>query len=84
MSLLRNNVPVLDLHGEPSDIAKVLVKEFIIDNHKQNINVIIIIHGIGTGIIKKTVHKELKANKLVLNYKIDPFNNGATIVNLKR
>lgn len=83
MSLLGSNLPSLDLHGESSDIARVLVKEFISDNYKLNKKEIIIIHGIGTGVIKEIVHKELKNNVLVSSYKIDPFNIGTTIVYLK-
>ena len=47
-------------------------------------DVIIIIHGNGTGILKKTTQEALKNNKLVSNFKIDNFNAGQTIVTLKR
>lgn len=82
MALL-NNVPSLDLHGEARDIAKCLIKEFIIDNYTVGRKTVIIIHGKGQGIIKKTIHEELKHNKLVDNYYVDFFNDGQTIVKLK-
>ena len=30
--MITKNTPTLDLHGEPSDIAKVLINDFIEDN----------------------------------------------------
>ena len=83
MGLLSKNTPFLDLHGESSDIARCLIKEFILDNYTIGKERIIIIHGKGQGIIKKTIHDELKHNKLVDSYYIDFFNDGQTIVKLK-
>lgn len=82
ISYQNSNVPSIDLHGETSDIGLVLVKEFITDNYKLRNKKIVIIHGIGEGIIKKMVYKELKTNKLVKDFNIDPFNIGTTIVYL--
>ena len=45
---------------------------------------VVIIHGIGTGVLKKTVHEELRKNKLVESFYLDFFNIGTTIVTLKR
>lgn len=78
----KNNKPSLDLHGESKDIAIVLVKEFIYDNYRLNNKQITIVHGIGSGILKKAVHEELRKNKYVQDYKIDFFNIGTTLVNL--
>lgn len=83
MYFMSKNIPTLDLHGNPRDIAKVLVNDFIYDNYKQKINKVIIIHGIGTGILKEEVKKTLKQNKYVDSFKIDNFNVGETIVNIK-
>ena len=44
---------------------------------------IVIIHGIGTGIVKNEVHEVLRVNKKVLEYKTDNFNSGCTVVRLK-
>lgn len=82
-SLSKSNIPSIDLHGEVSDIALTLVKEFIFDNYRLRKKQIIIIHGIGSGILKKVVHQELRKNPYVNDYKLDFFNVGSTIVELK-
>ncbi len=83
MITLYNNLPQIDLHGIDRDYAKILINEFIYDNYVQKKTKIIIIHGIGTGIIRKTTQETLKHNKYVASYKIDNFNSGSTIVELK-
>lgn len=80
--MIRSNIPSLDLHGENRDSARVLVNEFIKDNCKLKNNMIVIVHGIGTGILKKEVHSILKINKNVKKYYLDNFNIGCTIVEL--
>lgn len=79
-----NNYKVLDLHGENSDIAKILVNEFINDAIKLGISEITIIHGKGKGILKKAVHELLRNDKRVLEYKINFLNNGETIVKIRQ
>lgn len=78
-----DNLPKLDLHGEDGDSAVVLVKDFVDDSIILNNKKILIVHGKGTGILKKRVHDYLKHDKRVLNYYIDYFNDGCTIVELK-
>ena len=80
---LYKNIPTLDLHGETRDIAKVLINEFIEDNYKMKNTKVIIIHGVGTKTLLKETQNTLKNNKYVLEYKIDNFNAGQTIVTLK-
>ncbi len=82
--MLYSNVPQLDLHGCDRDYAAILINEFIDDNYKIGNKIVIIIHGIGTGIIRKTTHETLKRNKLVEEYKLDCFNIGTTIVTIKK
>ena len=77
-----SNVPKLDLHGETKDSSRVLVKEFINDNYKLGNVLVVIVHGIGEGILKKEVHFNLKRNKLVKSYKLDNFNEGCTLVEI--
>ena len=84
MIALYSNLPTLDLHGENSDYARIKINEFIKDNYKLNNEKVIIIHGIGTGIIRNTTQKTLKNNSKVEDYKIDNFNEGQTIVSIKR
>ena len=76
------NIPKLDLHGESSDIAKVLIKNFIYENSLLKIPKVIIVHGKGTGILKKETHNALKNNKLVSKYYVNMFNDGSTVVEL--
>lgn len=81
---LYSNLPSLDLHGIDRDYARILINEFINDNFKLRVEKVLIIHGNGTGVIKKTTQEVLKKNKLVESYKIDNFNSGTTIVELKK
>lgn len=81
---LYRNVPTIDLHGEDRKSAEFLVKQFINDQVKLHSERLIIIHGIGTGILKKEVHEVLKHDKRVEKYYINFFNVGCTIVELKQ
>jgi len=74
------NLPSIDLHGEDRKTTELLVKDFINDNIKIGYEKVIIIHGIGTGILKKQVHEVLKKDKRVKKYYVDFFNIGCTIV----
>ena len=81
---LTSNLPSIDLHGEDRKSSELLVKEFLDDLCKLGCVRCIIIHGIGTGVLKKQVHEVLKRDKRVENYYIDFFNVGCTIVELKK
>jgi len=81
--LFVDNLPTLDLHGFDRDYARVKVLEFIKDNIILKKDVICIVHGRGTGILKEEVHNTLKRNKKVLEYKLFYNNIGCTIVKLK-
>ena len=81
--MLDKYLPKLDLHGLDRDYARILLREFIDDNHKLGNKTIEIIHGKGKGILKRSVQEELKINRLVESYKLDNFNDGCTIVILK-
>ena len=78
-----NNLPELDLHGEYSFSSEVLVKEFINDQISLHNKKFCIVHGIGKGIVRKTVHEVLKNDKRIKSYYIDFFNPGCTIVEIK-
>ncbi len=77
-----NNLPTLDLHGFDRQTAKVAIDDFINDNIKMKNSFIVIIHGIGSGILKETTQKTLAINKKVIEYKIYPFNVGCTIAKI--
>ena len=74
--------PRIDIHGETSLTCVAVINSFINDNIKLKNKNIIIIHGKGTGILKKATHECLKSNKNVKKYYIDGFNDGQTIVEL--
>ena len=84
MITLYSHCPTIDLHGADRDYARILINDFIRDNYNLAKETVIIIHGIGTGIIRKTTQETLRINKYVESYKIDNFNAGQTIVKLKK
>lgn len=75
--------PNIDLHGMDSILAIIKVKEFITDCLKLKNYDIIVVHGRGSGILRRSVHNYLKTDKRVISYKLDNFNDGVTIVKLK-
>lgn len=84
MITLYSNLPQLDLHGVDRDYARILINDFIRDNYQIKNYKLLIIHGIGTGILRKTTQITLKNNKYVSTYKIDNFNPGTTVVELHK
>lgn len=81
--LFVDNLPSIDLHGLDRDTARVKVLDFIKDNLILKNDIICIVHGLGSGILKKEVHNTLKCSKNVLDYKLFYNNSGCTIVKLK-
>lgn len=75
--------PRKDIHGETSLTCIAVINSFIKDNVKLKEKNIIIIHGKGSGTLKKATHEYLKKNKFVEKYYIDGMNDGQTIVELK-
>lgn len=84
MRTLYSHLPQLDLHGLDRDYASILINEFVQDNYQIRNRKIIIIHGVGTGILRKKTQEVLKKNRFVESYKIDNFNVGTTIVEIKK
>lgn len=83
MEIFLNRFPQLDLHGYDSDSARVATNDFVLENYFLGNATIVIIHGIGLGIVKRVVHDTLRGNKYVLEYKLDNFNQGCTVIKLK-
>lgn len=77
------NVDFLDIHGYDRFGAVAMIKNFIDNECRIKSKKIVIVHGKGEGILKKATHDYLKSDKRVLEYKIDIFNDGQTIVILK-
>ena len=80
--MLFDKLPSIDLHGYDRDTARVAINDFINDSIKQKYELVSIIHGIGSGIIRNTVIETIKNNKKVLEYKSNYFNRGETIIKL--
>ena len=78
-----SHLPQLDLHGYDRDSARLEINDFINENIKLKNKEFIIVHGIGSGILKNTTHETLKRNKNVLEYAICYNNVGSTIVRVK-
>ena len=78
-----DNLPSIDLHGLDRDTARVKVIEFINDNRIMKNEIVCIVHGVGSGIVKNEIHKYLKNNKLIEDYKLFYNNSGCTIVKIR-
>ena len=81
-NIFLKNLPTLDLHGFDTETARVATNDFINDNIILKNNKIVIIHGKGKGLVKKSVHETLSHNKAVKNYYTDNFNDGCTVIYL--
>ena len=79
-----DRLPKIDLHGYDRDAARVQVNDFIDEAITMGYSEVLIIHGIGTGIVKDSVHDTLKKRKDILGYKVLFENLGCTIVYIKR
>lgn len=80
--IFTDSFPSLDLHGFDRESARVAINDFIEDNFKMGNEIVVVVHGIGTGIIRNTTFETLKKNKLVIDFKSDNFNRGCTIIKL--
>lgn len=78
-----DNLRKLDLHGYDRETARVAVDDFIKENQKLKNEIFVIIHGIGSGVVKKSTHETLKRNKNVIDFKTFYNNNGSTVVKIK-
>lgn len=75
--------PKLDLHGYDRETARVAINDFIQDNRIMKNEFCLIVHGIGSGVLRNTTQETLKKNRHILQYQIHYFNPGCTIVQLK-
>ena len=75
-----SSIRSIDLHGMDRITAKIAVDEFITDLIRLKEYKGVIIHGIGTGILRKEVATYLKQDRRVKEYKLDFMNPGCTIV----
>lgn len=80
--MILSSTPVIDLHGFDSDYASICVKDFINDSYFMKKKMVLIIHGKGSGIVRRRIHSDLRKNKLVKDYRLNMFNDGETLVYL--
>lgn len=78
-----DSLPKLDLHGFDRETGRVMINDFIKDNIIMKNEFVVIVHGIGSGIIKNVVQETLRKNKNIIDFKIYPFNVGCTIAQIK-
>lgn len=78
-----DNLPSLDLHGFDRVTAHMMINDFIKENVHLKNQIIVIIHGIGSGIIYNETKITLARNKYVKDYKTYYYNNGCTVVELQ-
>ena len=77
-----NNLPFIDLHGFDTESARVATNDFIDDSLVLKYNKVLIIHGKGKGLVKKSVHETLSQRREVIKFHTDNLNDGCTIVYL--
>ena len=82
-TIFTSKSPSLDLHGEMPEVIELIVNDFINYNIVLRNNYISIVHGKGNGVIKDKVHEILKKHPSVLDFKLNSWNTGETIVCLK-
>ncbi len=88
-TLSRSKEPIktdLDLRGMTADEAIMELERFIDSAVLSGINIVTVIHGKGTGVLRKAVAESLKANRHVHTYRLGVFGegeDGVTIAELK-
>lgn len=68
--------PELDLRGMDALEAAAVLTNFLDNAFMANLQQVRIIHGKGTGVLRKTVHEELKHNKHVKKYRLGVYGEG--------
>jgi len=82
--MVLNKYPKIDVHGETTETVVFVVHDFIKDNYKMKNKYIVVIHGKGSGALKRKVHEILNQDKLVANFELDVMNIGQTLIELKK
>ena len=78
-----DQLPKIDLHGFDRESARVLVNDFVDDSIALGYDKVVIVHGIGSGIVRRVVQEVLSKRKDILNFYIVPYNVGCTLVIIK-
>lgn len=79
--------PKLDIRGKYASEITDILEKFIHEGHINSVNELTIVHGKGTGSLRKNVQSFLKSNKYVKSFRNGNWNegdSGVTIVELKK
>lgn len=82
----RNVSGEIDIRGMASDEAIMELEKYLDEAILSGINTVTIIHGKGTGVLRKAVHSYLRNNKFISNFRVGLFGegeNGVTIAEIK-
>lgn len=79
-----DNLPRIDLHGYDRESARVMTNDFVDEALAMGYERVLIVHGIGTGIVRGVVHGTLLKNKRVSKFSLVGSNVGCTIVYLDK
>ena len=77
----------LDIRGKYVNEIEDLLDKFIYEGHINSVSELTIVHGKGTGSLRKAVQSILKSNKLVNNFRLGNWNEGdtgVTVIELKK
>lgn len=77
-----DSLPSIDLHGYDRESARIAVKDFLTDMCMLKEKKCVIVHGIGSGILRKEITNYLKTDKRVAAFSLSFMNPGCTIVEL--
>ena len=83
-NIFLDNLPNIDLHGYDRESARVAVDDFVDEAVIMGYSEVVIIHGIGSGVVKAAVQETLSKNKKVVSYHVDGMNIGCTVVRVKK
>ena len=75
-------LPKIDLHGYDRESARVRINDFIDEAYFMKYEKVVIIHGIGSGILRDCVKDVLRKNKKVSSYNVVGSNIGCTLVQI--
>lgn len=78
--------PEVDLRGMTTDEAEMALGRFLDQAMLGNLNTVTVIHGKGTGAVRKAVHTALKRNRGVKNFRLGRYGegeDGVTVVELQ-
>ena len=79
-----NILPQIDVHGHTRDTVLIPIDEFINDNLKMGKYKLAIIHGIGEGVLRKTINIHFRRDKRIKAIYLSDLNVGITIIELNR